>query len=82
MEKIIVYTDGGSRNNPGPSGAGAYVVDETGKMLKEASQYLGVQTNNWAEYEAVFLGLSLIKKILGKKTKNTSVEVRLDSQLV
>ncbi len=82
MEKIIVYTDGGARNNPGPAGAGAYVVDEYGKMLKEASQYLGVQTNNWAEYEAVALGLNTIKKIFGKKTKNISVEVRLDSQLV
>jgi len=82
MKKIVVYTDGGARNNPGPAGAGAYVVDEEGKVLKEASEYLGEQTNNWAEYEAVALGLRTIKKILGKKTKTTSIEVRLDSLLV
>jgi len=41
MQKIIIYTDGGARNNPGPAGAGAIIFDESGKVLKEASKYLG-----------------------------------------
>src|SRR5690606_37583822 len=42
----------------------------------------GHQTNNWAEYEAVALGLELLKKTYGKRTKEMSVEVKLDSELV
>ena len=82
-KKIIIYTDGGSRGNPGPAGAGAYITDEDGKVLKEASKFLGVKTNNWAEYEAVALGFALLKKIFGSgKTKNLKVEVRTDSKLI
>src|SRR3989338_9371623 len=81
--KIIIYTDGGSRNNPGPAGAGALITDESGKTLKEISEFLGVRTNNWAEYEAIILGLGAIKKIFGKeKLKNMEVEVKTDSELV
>ncbi|MDP3726412.1 MAG: ribonuclease HI family protein [bacterium] len=82
-EKIIIYTDGGSRNNPGLAGAGAVIVDASGKILKEISEFLGVRTNNWAEYEAIVLGLQAVKKLFGKeKLKNISVEVRTDSELV
>ncbi|MBI2047747.1 MAG: ribonuclease HI family protein [Parcubacteria group bacterium] len=83
MKKIILYTDGGSRNNPGPAGAGAVVIDENGKTLKEISEFLGVRTNNWAEYEAIILGLQAIKKIFGKeKLKDMEVEIKTDSELV
>src|SRR3989338_7758285 len=83
MKKIIIYTDGGSRNNPGIAGAGAVITDESGTVLKEISEFLGVRTNNWAEYEAIILGLQQLKKIFGKeKLKNISVEVRTDSELV
>lgn len=83
MEKIIIYTDGGSRGNPGPAGAGVAVADEKGKILKEYSNFLGVKTNNEAEYEAVIFGLQKIKALLGKeKIKNTEIEFRLDSQLI
>ena len=83
MEKIIIYTDGGSRGNPGPAGMGVVVANEKGKMMKEYSGFLGVKTNNEAEYEAVIFGLKKIKALLGKeKIKNTEIEFRLDSQLI
>jgi ribonuclease HI len=82
METIIMHTDGGARGNPGISGAGIAVKDASGKTLKTFSKFLGHQTNNWAEYEAVALGLELLKKTYGKKTKEIQVDVMLDSELV
>ncbi len=46
------------------------------------SRFLGKKTNNWAEYEAVVLALQETKKLLGKKTQSTEVEIRMDSELV
>lgn len=81
--KIIIYTDGGARGNPGPAGAGAYITDEVGKEIKGVSKFLGVRTNNYAEYEAVILGLSELKKIISKEErKNVSIEMKMDSELV
>lgn len=83
MEKIVIYTDGGSRGNPGPAGMGVVIADGKGKILKEYSNFLGARTNNEAEYEAVIFGLKKIKALLGKeKIKNTEIEFRLDSQLI
>ena len=83
MKQIIIYTDGGARGNPGPAGAGAVITDETGKILKEVSEFLGIRTNNWAEYQAVVLALEGVKKVVSTdKLKNTKVEVNLDSELV
>ncbi len=78
MSKIIIYTDGGARNNPGPAGAGAVILDGA-KTLAEIKEYLGEQTNNWAEYEAVVLALTEAKRLgLG----NREIEVRSDSKLI
>ena len=82
MEKITIYTDGGARGNPGPAGAGALILNDKGETLKKASKSLGVQTNNWAEYEAVVLGLQTLKKLFAKRTKDISIEVKMDSELV
>lgn len=83
MTKYILNTDGGSRGNPGPAGAGAVLVDEAGNKLKEASRPLGVMPNNEAEYHALLLGLDLAKKTIGKeKIKTAKIEARLDSELV
>ena len=82
MQKIIIYTDGGSRNNPGIAGAGVYITDEKGNELATAKKYLGIQTNNWAEYEALILGLEKAKRLLGDKAEKTEVEVKMDSQLI
>ncbi len=82
-EKIILYTDGGARGNPGPAGAGAVIIDRRGGVIKKASKALGVLTNNEAEYQAVIFGLATIKKHFGKeKVKTLAIEHRLDSELV
>lgn len=83
MEKYIIYTDGGSRGNPGKAGVGVVILDQAGKILTETNKYLGITTNNEAEYQAVILGLETIKKIIGKgKLKNIIIELRVDSQLI
>jgi ribonuclease HI len=79
MEKIVMYTDGGSRNNPGPAAIGVYF--ET--LHKQFGHYIGEKTNNEAEYEAVIFGLKKIKQIVGKdQAKNICVDCFLDSEFV
>ena len=83
MQKFIIYTDGGSRGNPGPAGAGAVIVEGGGAMIKEVCKDLGTMTNNEAEYEAVILGLDALKRLRGSEImKGSEIEVRLDSELV
>ncbi len=78
MEKIILYTDGGSRGNPGPSALGVYI--ET--LDKRYGEFLGTKTNNEAEYAAIVSALKKVKSLLGKeRAKKTGVEVRMDSEL-
>ncbi len=78
-EKIIMYTDGGSRNNPGPAAIGVYI--ET--LGKKYSEYIGEKTNNEAEYMALIFGLKKIKSIIGNiKAKQSDIECVLDSELV
>ena len=74
--EVLVYTDGGSRGNPGPS-AGGYVVIDGGQVIDQGGEYLGITTNNQAEYHGVRLGLEAAVR-LGVKT----LEVRVDSMLV
>jgi len=82
-EKIIIFTDGGARGNPGPAGIGVVITDGAGKVLKEVSEFLGNATNNFAEYEAVIIGLQTLKKLFNKdRLKELDIEVKLDSQLV
>jgi len=82
MQKVLIYTDGASRNNPGEAGAGAYITDGDGRMLKECRKGLGIATNNHAEYEAIILGLEAVKKMYGEQNlQQTEVEVRMDSEL-
>lgn len=78
MEKVILYTDGGSRGNPGPAALGVYLETfNTG-----FGEFLGVKTNNEAEYAAIVAGLKKVKALLGKvKAKKTAVECRMDSEL-
>lgn len=78
-DKIVMYTDGGSRGNPGPAAIGVYI--ET--LDKKYAETIGEKTNNEAEYAALIFGLKKIKQLVGKaKTKNTEVECFLDSELV
>lgn len=82
MSKIIIYTDGGARGNPGPAGAGAVVLDEKGKVLREISDYLGVATNNVAEYEALIRALSALREMFGTEIAKMEVQINMDSELI
>lgn len=82
MEKVIAYTDGGARGNPGPSGIGVQILDGDGKVLKEVSKFLGNATNNFAEYNGVLVALQTLKAMFGKTTREMDVELRMDSELV
>jgi len=78
-----MYTDGGARGNPGPAGAGVFIYNDKGEIIRKAHLFLGKMTNNEAEYQAVLLGLDTLKKTFGKdKTRNLEIEVRMDSELV
>ncbi len=82
MEKIIAYTDGGSRGNPGPAAAGVYIINEADTVVREVKQTLGNATNNFAEYYGVMLALQTLKQLYGSKSKTMQFELRLDSELV
>jgi ribonuclease HI len=56
-KKLTIYTDGGARGNPGPAATGVVIKDETGKIVAAYGEYLGRQTNNFAEYSAIISGL-------------------------
>jgi ribonuclease HI len=75
--KLTIYTDGGSRNNPGPAALGVVIKDETGKTLAAYGEYLGKQTNNYAEYSAIISGLKKAKELGADE-----VECIADSKLV
>jgi len=76
---IVMYTDGGSRGNPGPAAVGVYI--ET--LNKKFGECIGTKTNNEAEYMALILGLKKIKQELGNaKAKQANVKCLLDSELV
>lgn len=77
--RLIVEADGGSRGNPGPAAYGAVVRDpETGAVLVEVAEAIGVATNNVAEYRGLIAGLSAARTI----DPAARVEVRLDSKLI
>lgn len=83
MKKLIIYTDGGSRGNPGPSAVGVVFANEKGKVIKEYSESIGIGTNNEAEYKAVIFALKKAKALYGKKVvKTLAVEIRSDSELL
>lgn len=78
METIILYTDGGSRGNPGPSALGVFI--ET--LDKRYGEFLGEKTNNEAEYAAIVSALKKVKSLIGKeRAKKAAIEVRMDSEL-
>src|SRR5215471_19628028 len=54
---LIAHSDGGARGNPGPAGFGVVIKDETGRRVAALSEYLGHQTNNFAEYQSLIAAL-------------------------
>ncbi len=83
MQKIIVYTDGASRGNPGPASIGVVVYNDKRNVLKEYSETIGKTTNNDAEYQAVIFALKKMRALFGKKNiKNYEILIKSDSQLL
>jgi ribonuclease HI len=79
MQEINIYTDGGSRGNPGPAGIGIWI--ET--LDKKYAETIGVATNNDAEYQALIFALKKVKTLLGrKKSKEVKINCFLDSELI
>ncbi|MFS4094571.1 bifunctional RNase H/acid phosphatase [Streptomyces sp. AF1A] len=79
MREFIVEADGGSRGNPGPAGYGAVVRDAaTGEALTEAAEYIGIATNNVAEYRGLLAGLRAARAL----DPEARIHVRMDSKLV
>lgn len=75
--KLVIYTDGGARGNPGPAAIGVVVGG------KKYGEYIGKATNNIAEYKAVIFALKKAKALLGsKKAAEAEVEVNMDSELI
>jgi len=75
--KLLLYTDGASRGNPGEAGAGMVILDGQGEEIAAQGRYLGTCTNNVAEYKALLMGLSQASQLGGR-----SIEIFLDSQLI
>lgn len=82
-DKIVIFTDGGSRGNPGPAAIGVVIKNAEGQTIKSYGETIGEATNNEAEYRAVVSALQKTKALLGKaKTKKLAAEVNMDSELV
>jgi len=75
--KVTLFADGGSRGNPGPSAFGVVIYDEHGTVIREIAEFIGIGTNNVAEWSGLIAGLAAALE-LGA----TDVAVRLDSELV
>ena len=77
MDKLLIYTDGGARGNPGPAAIAAIIGD------REYAEMIGDATNNSAEYRAVILAFKKAKQLLGKeRARATEIEIRSDSELL
>ncbi|GAC1466068.1 MAG: hypothetical protein NVS2B14_12890 [Chamaesiphon sp.] len=74
---IIIYSDGASKSNPGIAGAGAVLTDSEGKVLDTTRKYLGIKTNNYAEYQGAIIGLQKALEIGASQ-----VSLRADSELM
>ncbi len=75
-QKLIIYTDGGARGNPGPAGIGV-VISDGHKIIRQIAEYIGETTNNQAEYKAVIRALAESKNL-----RADELEFYLDSELV
>ena len=83
MIDFIIYTDGGSRGNPGEAALGFVIKDGSERILKEHGERLGITTNNVAEYKASIAALKKLKSMIGsKRAKDSKIEVRTDSELL
>lgn len=77
MNKLVVFTDGASRGNPGKAGVGVAIYDGDNNLIEEYSEYIGNTTNNVAEYTALKVGIERAIKL-----KANNVDFNLDSELI
>ena len=77
LERLILYSDGGARGNPGPAAIAYLAVTETGQIIKADSRFIGKATNNQAEYNALIAALEFAVAF-----KAQEVTCHLDSELV
>ena len=76
-QRLVLRTDGASRGNPGHAAAGVVVEADDGTVLATGKHYLGVMTNNQAEYRALILGLKAVARY-----QPVAVRVYMDSELI
>ncbi len=74
---LMMYTDGASSGNPGPSGIGIVILDHDGRQVGKVSSYIGRRTNNYAEYSALLRALKIAIYF-----KTTDLKIRTDSELI
>ncbi|MFW6110183.1 MAG: ribonuclease HI family protein [Patescibacteria group bacterium] len=78
---VDLYTDGGSRGNPGPAGIGYVIKNKNGKIIEKNGKFIGKATNNEAEYQALIAGLKAAKKYTPKKLNCFSDSALVVNQL-
>ena len=78
-EKLVIYSDGGARGNPGPAAA-AFIINRNGRVIHSQAEYLGISTNNFAEYSGVLIALTWLKR--NPNQIDGKVKFFLDSELV
>lgn len=82
MNNIFVFTDGGSRGNPGQAGIGVFVTNDDKKNIASIGKRIGINTNNFAEYMAVLEALDYVIQNKEKFGKDTKISFFTDSQLI
>lgn len=81
---MILFTDGGARGNPGPAAIGVVLKNDNEEIIKEVGLYLGVATNNEAEYKGLIKGLQVALEVLGETVGESqkNIKVFMDSELI
>lgn len=77
IKELIIYTDGGARGNPGPAAIGFVIYNKDREVIEQNGEYIGKNTNNYAEYMAVLKALEAAEKL-----KPEIIHFYLDSNLV
>jgi len=77
MSRVVIYSDGASKGNPGDAGIGVVITDEKGSVLSEIAEYIGKTTNNVAEYSALIRGIKEAAEL-----RATQIDIRTDSKLL
>jgi ribonuclease HI/probable phosphoglycerate mutase len=77
VKRLVIYTDGASRGNPGPAAIGVVIRDSSGQVVTSISRYIGETTNNQAEYRAIVAALEEAIRLRARE-----VEINSDSELV